>query len=73
MWMVGGGIKPGISYGVTDDLGYNVLKDPVHDHDFQATLLHLMAIDHERLTFKHQGGRFRLTEVHGQVVKDILA
>lgn len=73
MWMAGGGIKPGISYGETDDLGYNVVKDPVHVHDFQATLLHLMGIDHERLTFKHQGRRFRLTDVHGQVVKDILA
>lgn len=73
MWMAGGGIKPGISYGETDDLGYNVVKDPVHVHDFQATLLHLMGIDHERLTFKHQGRRFRLTDVHGHVVKDILA
>lgn len=73
MWMAGGGIKPGVSYGETDDVGYNVVKDPVHVHDFQATLLHLMGIDHERLTFKHQGRRFRLTDVHGQVVKDILA
>ena len=73
MWMAGGGIKPGISYGETDELGYNVVKDAVHVHDFQATLLHLMGIDHEKLTFKHQGRRFRLTDVHGEVVKSILA
>jgi hypothetical protein len=73
MWMAGGGIKPGISYGQTDELGYNIVKDPVHVHDFQATLLHLMGMDHERFTFKHQGRRFRLTDVHGHVVKDILA
>lgn len=73
MWMAGGGIKPGISYGETDELGYNVAKNPVHVHDFQATLLHLMGIDHERFTFKHQGRRFRLTDVHGHVVKDILS
>ena len=73
MWMAGGGVKPGISYGETDELGYNVVKDPVHVHDFQATLLHLMGINHEKLTVKHQGRRFRLTDVHGRVVKDILA
>ena len=73
MWMAGGGIKPGISYGETDELGFNIVKEPVHVHDFQATLLHLMGIDHERLTFKHQGRRFKLTDVHGQVVKGILS
>lgn len=73
MWMAGGGIKSGISYGETDELGYNIVKDPVHVHDFQATLLHLMGIDHEKFTFKHQGRRFRLTDVHGHVVKDMLA
>jgi len=72
MWMAGGGIKPGISYGETDELGYNIVKDPVHVHDFQATLLHLMGMDHEKLTFKHQGRRFRLTDVHGKVVKELL-
>ncbi len=72
MWMAGGGIKPGISYGETDELGYNIVKDPVHVHDFQATLLHLLGIDHEKFTFKLQGRRYRLTDVHGQVVKDIL-
>ena len=73
VWMAGAGVKKGISYGETDELGYNVVKDPVHVHDFQATLLHLLGIDHERLTFKHQGRRYRLTDVHGKVVKGILA
>jgi hypothetical protein len=73
LWMAGGGIKPGISYGETDDLAMNVIKDPVHVHDFQATLLHQLGIDHERLTYKFQGRNFRLTDVHGKVVKDILA
>ena len=72
IWMAGGGIKKGISYGKTDEFGYNVIENPVHVHDFQATLLHLLGIDHERLTFKHQGRRYRLTDVHGHVVKDIL-
>ncbi len=73
MFMAGGGIKSGISYGETDEVGYNVVNNPVHVHDFQATLLHLMGLDHERLTYKHQGRRFRLTDVHGKVVKDIIA
>jgi hypothetical protein len=73
LWMAGGGVKPGVSYGATDDLGINVTEDPVHVHDFQATLLHLLGIDHERLTYKFQGRQFRLTDVHGHVVKDILA
>ena len=73
MWMAGGGIKAGMVYGETDDFSYNVAKNGVHVHDFQATLLHLMGIDHERLTYKYQGRRFRLTDVHGHVVKDILA
>lgn len=72
MWMAGGGVKPGFTYGETDELGYNIVQDPVHVHDFQATLLYLLGIDHERLTFKHQGRRYRLTDVHGHVVKDIL-
>ncbi|MEC3908512.1 DUF1501 domain-containing protein [Tamlana sp. 2201CG12-4] len=72
MWMAGAGIKPGFSYGETDDFSYNVTKDPVHVHDFHATLLHLFGVDHERLTFKHQGRRYRLTDVHGHVVKDLL-
>ncbi len=71
-WMAGGGIKPGISYGTTDEFGYNVAENPVHVHDFQATILHLMGIDHEQLTFKHQGRRYRLTDVHGRIVDEIL-
>ncbi len=73
MWMAGAGVKPGFTYGETDDFSYNVVKDPVHVHDFHATLMHLFGIDHERLTFKHQGRRYRLTDVHGHVVKDLLA
>lgn len=73
MWMAGGGIKPGLSYGETDEVGYNVVNNPVHVHDFQATLLHLLGMDHERFTFKHQGRRFRLTDVHGHVIKDIVS
>lgn len=73
LWMAGGGVKPGIVYGQTDDFGYNVIQNPVHVHDLQATILHLMGLDHERLTYKHQGRRFRLTDVHGKVVKAILA
>lgn len=73
IWMAGAGVKKGFVYGETDDFGYNIAADPVHVHDFQATLLHLLGIDHERLTFKHQGRRFRLTDVHGHVVKVVLA
>ncbi len=73
MWMAGAGVKKGYSIGVTDDFGYNIVKDSVHVHDFQATLLHVLGVDHERLNFKHQGRRFRLTDVHGKVVKTILA
>ncbi len=73
MWMAGGGIKPGTVYGRTDDFGYNIAENGVHVHDFQATLLHLLGVDHERMTFKHQGRRYRLTDVHGHVVKDLLA
>ncbi|MCB9052373.1 MAG: DUF1501 domain-containing protein [Lewinellaceae bacterium] len=73
IWMAGGGIKPGMVYGETDEFGYNVVDKPVHVHDFQATLLHLLGIDHERLTYKYQGRRFRLTDVEGTLIKDILA
>lgn len=73
LFMAGAGVKKGFSYGMTDDFGYNIIQDPVHVHDFQATLLHLMGMDHERLTFKHQGRRYRLTDVHGNVVKEILS
>lgn len=73
VWMAGAGVKKGLSYGQTDELCYNVIQDPVHVHDFQATMLHLLGVDHEQLTFKHQGRRYRLTDVHGKVVKDLLA
>jgi Protein of unknown function (DUF1501) len=73
MWMAGGGVKRGISHGKTDDFGYNVVENPVHVHDMQATILHLLGIDHERLTYKFQGRYYRLTDVHGSVVKEILA
>jgi hypothetical protein len=73
VWMAGGGVKPGTIYGATDEFGYNVAKDGVHVHDFHATMLHLLGIDHERLIYKYQGRRFRLTDVHGKVVRDVLA
>ncbi len=72
MWLAGGGIKPGITYGETDDYCYNIIKDPVHVHDLQATILHCLGIDHTKLTYKYQGRHFRLTDVSGQVVKPIL-
>lgn len=73
VWMAGGGVKPGISHGASDDLGMNVAENPVHVHDLQATILHQLGIDHEKLTYKFQGRYFRLTDVHGHVVRDILA
>lgn len=73
MWMAGGGVKPGMSYGATDEFGYNTVENPVHIHDFHATLMHLLGIDHERLTFRYQGRQFRLTDVHGKIVDKILA
>ena len=73
LWMAGAGVKPGISYGASDDFGFNPVENPVHVHDLQATIMHLMGIDHEQFTFKHQGRRYRLTDVHGHVVKDILS
>ncbi len=73
MWMAGGGVKPGLVYGETDDFGYNIVRDPVHVHDLQATIMHCLGIDHTRLTYKYQGRHFRLTDVHGRVVKQILA
>ncbi len=73
IWMAGGGIKPGMVYGETDEFGYNIVKDPVHVHDFQATILNQLGFDHERLIYRYQGRRFRLTDVEGKVVKDILS
>ena len=73
IFMAGAGVKKGITFGATDEFGYNLTENPVHVHDFQATIMHLLGIDHERLTFKHQGRRYRLTDVHGHVVKNILS
>ncbi|HBJ39076.1 MAG TPA: sulfatase [Planctomycetaceae bacterium] len=73
MWLAGGGIKPGLTYGATDDFSYNITENPVHVHDLNATLLHCLGINHERLTFRSQGRDYRLTDVEGTVVKDILA
>jgi hypothetical protein len=72
MWAAGGGVKPGIVYGETDDFSYNITEKPVHIHDLNATILHLLGINHEKLTYRFQGRDFRLTDVHGEVVKDIL-
>ena len=73
MWMAGGGIKPGVNWGASDDYGYSVAENGVHVHDLQATILHLLGIDHTRLTHRFQGRDFRLTDVHGEVVREILA
>ncbi|HYE74525.1 MAG TPA: DUF1501 domain-containing protein [Blastocatellia bacterium] len=73
MWMAGAGIKPGVTIGQTDELGYNIVEDPVDVHDLHATMLHLMGLDHTKLTYKFQGREFRLTDVHGNVVQKILA
>ena len=73
IWMAGGGIRPGLVYGATDDFGYNIIENPVHVHDFHATLLHCLGIEHTRLTYRFEGRDFRLTDVSGQVVKDLLA
>lgn len=71
--MAGAGVKSGMSHGESDDFVYNPTKDPVHVHDFQATIMHLLGIDHEKFTFRFQGRQFRLTYVHGEVVKGVLA
>jgi uncharacterized protein (DUF1501 family) len=73
MWMAGGGIKPGVTVGATDELGFNIVEDPVHIHDLHATMLHLLGLDHTSLTFRYQGRDFRLTDVHGHLVEKILA
>ncbi len=73
MWLAGGGVKPGVTYGQTDDLGYAVAAQPVHVHDLNATILHLMGLDHQRLTYRYQGRDFRLTDVHGKLVSGLLA
>jgi hypothetical protein len=73
MWMAGGGIRGGVSYGATDEMGFHVVENEVHVHDLQATLLHTLGLDHERLTYRYAGRDFRLTDVHGKVVKALLA
>ena len=73
MWLAGGGIRPGLTFGATDDFSYNVAHDPVHVHDLNATILHCLGIDHTKLTFKSRGRQFRLTDVYGEVQKELLA
>ena len=73
MWLAGGGIKGGYVHGETDDFSYNITRDPVHVHDLNATILHCLGIDHESLTFNHQGRNFRLTDEFGKVVDNILS
>jgi uncharacterized protein (DUF1501 family) len=73
VWLAGGGVKPGISYGKTDDFSYNIVENPVEVHDLHATMLHQLGLDHEKTIYRHQGRDYRLTDVHGRVVKDILA
>ena len=73
LWVAGGGIKPGISYGKTDDFSYNIAENPMNVHDLHATLMHLLGVNHERLVHRHQGRDFRLTDVAGKVQHDILA
>ncbi len=73
MWMAGGGMKPGLTYGATDEFGYHAAKNKVHVHDLHATILHQLGIDHKRLSFRSQGRDFRLTDVHGHVIKNILS
>jgi arylsulfatase A-like enzyme len=73
VWMAGGGVKSGLSYGETDDYGYNIVNNPVHIHDQNATILHCLGLNHTKLTYRYQGRDFRLTDVHGEVVKGILA
>jgi len=73
MWMAGGGVKAGYVHGQTDELGFNGVEDPAHVHDIHATMLHLLGLDHKKLTFRFQGRNFRLTDVHGNIVNKILA
>ena len=73
MWMAGGGIKKGMTYGATDEFGFHIVENPVHVHDLQATILHTLGLDHERLTWHHAGRDFRLTDVFGKVQKALLA
>jgi hypothetical protein len=72
MWMAGGGVKNGFAYGTTDELGFSIVENPVHVHDLQATIMHLLGLDHQKLTYRFQGRDYRLTDVHGQVVHDVI-
>jgi hypothetical protein len=73
MWVAGGSFKPGITYGQTDELGFNVTENPIHVRDLHATILHLLGFDHTKLTLRFQGGNFRLTDVHGKIISRLLA
>lgn len=73
VWMAGGGVKGGLAYGATDEVGLHAVENPVHVHDLHATILHLMGFNHEKLTYRYAGRNFRLTDVHGHVVHDLLA
>mgnify|MGYP001193587314 FL=1 len=73
MWLAGGGVRGGIAFGATDEFGFRAVENVVHVHDLHATILHLMGFDHEKLTFRHAGRDFRLTDVHGEVVHGIIA
>jgi hypothetical protein len=73
VWLAGGGVKAGHTYGTTDELGFNVAENPVHVHDLNATLLHLLGLDHLKLTYRFQGRDYRLTDVHGNLVNGIMA
>ncbi len=73
MWLAGGGTRPGMIHGATDELGFSITDSPVHVHDLNATILHLLGLDHTRLTFRHQGRDYRLTDVHGELVHGVLA
>ena len=72
MWMAGGGVRGGMTYGATDEMGYKAVQDPMHIHDWHATVLHLLGLDHTQLTYKYGGRSFRLTDVYGEVAKGIL-
>lgn len=73
MWLAGGGVRPGMTYGETDEFGYRATENKTHVHDLHATILHLLGLDHERLTFQHKSRDFRLTDVYGEVVEPIVA
>ncbi|HEV8292991.1 MAG TPA: DUF1501 domain-containing protein, partial [Tepidisphaeraceae bacterium] len=73
IWVAGGGFKPGMTLGATDDVGFHIVEDPVHPHDLQATILHLLGLDHKKLTYHHEGRDFRLTDVGGELITKILA